>query len=333
MRYSPGLTPLALALWAMTTLSACVTTTTGGYAPPPQDAVGHRLNAQLNQLSLMLPGRYGNFQQYHDARSAARGASHPAATDNNLPLLSLTIAAGSDSGDQLDYTVEQRTRGSGGEPRAFRWQLIHAGTAIVLRIVPRDRPGARPCDIPLQAVSGGYAGQSDPRLCSLGNDNGPQLGIRKEIAIQPGAITLADQVVDLNSGETRFASRLEFQRLVEFTGWAGVKDDSGEWRLARPFVLHNDGAETSLVAQDGTPLGIRLQLARVRYRDDQAPILRLAVFRVNNGEVTVDADGAETAPLNAAMVGYTWANRNASQIGLNLEWFQAGLEVDPEQGR
>lgn len=281
-------------------LSACVTT--GGPARPPSTTPTASItDTQLNQISLLLPGRYGNFQQFHGQSQSTDGAK--------VPLLSLEISTPEDLSDRLDFSVTQETRNNSadqGGTRGFLWQVVPTERLLVLRITPRAR-NAQPCDVPLQAVEGGFAGQSDPRLCTVPSQQGPQLGIRKEIAIKPGSITLADQVIDLTSGQTKLNSRLEFQRMHEFIGWAGVKDESGEWQLAQAFQLHNDGAQVLLRGITGQSLGVRLQLARVKYRDDQPAILRLAVYKEDE------------------IVAYGWADPNSPQVGINLDWFQAGL--------
>lgn len=306
--------PLLYSGLLLLSLSACVTT--GGPSqrnPAPQDNSA----LQLNQIARILPGRYGNFQQVHQQSRSGE--------ERKIPPLNLQIQASADLTESIEYLVEQSTPGQSESTRAFLWRLVATNGRLILRVLPRDRAGARPCDIPLQPTATGYAGQSDPRQCAVDNPSQAQLGVRKEIAITAAGLTLADQVIDLLSGQTRFQSIVEFQRISEFKGWAGVKDEQGQWRLARAFALHNDGDQISLIDAQGQPLGIRLQLARVNYREDRPAILRLAVYRENSDEAG-SLGGAE-------MLAYSWAETTASQIGLNLEWFQAGLELHRPEGR
>ncbi|MCG8465309.1 MAG: hypothetical protein MI750_10730 [Xanthomonadales bacterium] len=302
-------------------LSACVTE--GGPAPRPESTpLARQVIQQLNQFNTLLPGRYGNFLQYHSEQQGITEAE----AHRKTPPLFLDIDIQSDLTEQLNFVVEQRNRGSQVPSRAFIWTIIATETQLVLRVTPRDRVGARPCDIPLKAISGGYAGQSDPRLCAIGNANGPQLGIRKEIAITRGQITLADQLIELNSGEIRIDTRLEFQRIAHFKGWAGVRNEHGEWQLSKEFALHNDGDQVSLMGRDGFPLGVKLQLARVLYRENKPPMLRLSVFK----EPKKVAGKLVDENARDELVGYSWAAISSGQIGINIDWLQAGLEfIEP----
>jgi len=316
-------------------LCACVTT---GAPQRGRDDARAELNAQFNQISLMLPGQYGNYEQFHSREQTAVNTS---ATTKTVPppLLSLSITPMEDLSNQLDYLVEQRARDAKTGSRAFLWRLMILNNALVLRIVPRDRSDAAPCEIRLTAITGGYAGQSEPGQCAPGGAAEQQLGLLKKIVIEPGRISLSDQVVYLDTRQVRLESQLEFQRIKPFSGWAGVRDDAGEWRLAQAFTLHNDGDEVSLLGRDGEPLGLRLQLARIRYREDRDPILRLALWREQRnvaaagvgaqGTGETDDAGTETV-ARWQMVGYAWADPTARQIGLNLDWFQAGLQVAQE---
>lgn len=274
-------------------LTACVTT---GGVPPSRPTA--RSDNQLNRLQGLLPGLYGNFQQVHEA-----------ADESAPPLLTLKLSPrASDNPNLVIFELEQSLRNNAHGQKRFVWRIGAADTGLLLEITPRERPDAHPCILRLLESANGFAGETGQHGCVLGGDNGASATLRKEILIAPGKITLADRVTQPD-GRILVDNRIEFQAVRFYTGWAGIRGKDGEWQLAQTFELHNDGDMISLKTRDGTPMGYRLQLARLRYRSDREPIMRLAVIN-------------ET---DERMVAYAWADPFAGQVGLNLDWFQAGL--------
>ncbi len=248
-------------------------------------------NRQLAQIARLLPGRWNNFAQHQD-------------NPKNTVLLDLTVTAQPAAGAASGYLLTQTRRRADGPARGFLWQLSPVPTGLVLDIRPADRPGAQPCRLPLGPTANGFAGQG---TCTIAGE-GTAVRLEKEVVIAPGQLRIADR---LAGGA---ATVLEFQRTFEYNGWAGVRRN-GQWRLAASYVLANDGGDLSLTDRGAIPLGYRLQLGLYHYRDDQPAILRLAVIDEENGK----------------MVAYAWADPLSPQIGLNLDWFQAGLRFSPPE--
>jgi hypothetical protein len=67
--------------------------------------------------------------------------------------------------------------------------------------------------------------------------------------------------------------------------------------------------------EDGTPSPYVLELALLTYQNTKKPILKFALL---------DRDTLKS-------VSYTWANTDASLIGMNLGWFQAGFTQKSER--
>ncbi|GAB4187858.1 MAG: hypothetical protein Tsb002_13620 [Wenzhouxiangellaceae bacterium] len=292
-------------------LSACVSDSEPRRQQRQAEAA---INSQLSALARLLPGTYGNYQQFHSQRDE-RGLDDAPAP----PLLSLEITASGDIDDDLQYQVHQWTRGDSDTERRFHWRLSVAEPHILLAITPLSNPAARPCLLRLLPTANGFSASASPQQCAVGDPN-RGLGLRKEILINLNGITIADQVIQAGASEPVASSILRFQRINDYEGWAGLRNERGEWTLAQPFRLHNDGDSVLLSDVRGESLGYRLQLARVIYRQDQPAILRLALYR----------EPAADDPSAAAMTAYAWSSPEAAQIGLNLDWFQAGLSRTQE---
>jgi len=256
------------------------------------DAQVAAANRQLAQIARLLPGRWNNFAQHQDA-------------PDTTALLDLTVTAQPAAGSAAGYLLTQTRRQAEGPARSFLWQLSPIPTGLLLDIRPADRPGAPPCRLPLGPTANGFAGQG---VCTIGG-GASAAQLEKEVVIAPGQLQVADR---LAGGE---ATALDFRRTFEYRGWAGVRGAGGEWQLAAPYVLASDGGELSLTDRTAAPLGYRLQLGLHRYRDDQPAILRLAVIDEANGK----------------MIAYAWADPLSPQLGLNLDWFQAGLRFAPPE--
>jgi hypothetical protein len=109
----------------------------------------------------------------------------------------------------------------------------------------------------------------------------------------------------------------EARRVVWFTGWAAVNGagptataTADDWHMDRTLALGSEGGRAALPWRDGSPSGYSLRLERLAYRDGDVPVLKLSVVE--------DASGA--------VLAYAWANPEATRIGINLGWLQAGLE-------
>ena len=77
----------------------------------------------------------------------------------------------------------------------------------------------------------------------------------------------------------------------------------------RDLRLHTEGQTIPILFDDGSESPYLLQLAQLTYQNTKTPILKLALIdKATNKSMT-----------------YIWANTDATRIGMNLGWFQAGL--------
>lgn len=126
--------------------------------------------------------------------------------------------------------------------------------------------------------------------------------------------------VRLYADQARGADVREDARLVQwFGGWAAINGggpkadaNSRDWHMNRGLRIGSEGGRFGLKWRDGDAAGYSLMLERLTYREGNVPVLKLSVVE--------DADGRTLA--------YSWANPEATRIGINLGWMQVGLDRD-----
>ena len=102
-----------------------------------------------------------------------------------------------------------------------------------------------------------------------------------------------------------------------YAGWAAIngagpdaRADSTDWHMNRGLRIDNEGGSANLQWRDGKSSGYSLALERVTYRDGNVPVLKLSVIENASGHA----------------IAYSWANPEATRIGISLGWIQVGLE-------
>ena len=215
--------------------------------------------------------------------------------------------------DGVAVRLEQRT--GDGEPRNFR--LIFRPTTLTTRLEgsfsplgPRGEPAGE-CPLEVSVQSDGFVARTSAETCRFGRD-GDAAALVKEIAHDGERLVIGDRVVNPDTGESRMPDRvLELQRVHRFVGWAGVLDGGASWRVAEDIELESDGLGLAPEDAGGMTLGLALELAPHRVRDDEPPVLRLRVFDAASGE----------------LLGQAWADSAATRIGLALPDVQVGLRL------
>lgn len=287
-----------IAFLSVAVLAACTTTT---QRPPSSQQTQPRA---LDQIARMLPGNYSNHLQWRqDGESdpgpyALTARLEPVAVPGTATFL---LAQSEPDGAARHFALEL----------AAGAQADHLeGLFLPLDAAQESRPN---CRMHFTMVSAGFTGETDPRQCRFERD-GHSIGLHKEIAFDGQQIVIADQLRDLAEGGPLGEPRvLRFFRERRFQGWAGVREGD-DWRLSGELTLHSEGAEAVPLDAHGRSLGLRLQLARILWREDQPLILRLSVHEEASGK----------------LLGYAWADPDATQLGINLPDVQAGLTALPE---
>ncbi|MEX2498197.1 MAG: hypothetical protein WD397_04905 [Wenzhouxiangellaceae bacterium] len=209
--------------------------------------------------------------------------------------------------------MEQREDDSA--PRSFVvvFRPTMIGTRLEGDFSPLDPQGRElgSCPIEVSVQSDGFVARTSAASCRFGQGEGAAALI-KEIAHDGQRLVIGDRVVDPDSGEALMSDRvLEFEQVQRFVGWAGVLDSDASWRIAEGIALESDGLGLDPEDAGGMTLGIALDLAPHRVRDGQPPVLRLRVFDRDSGE----------------LLGQSWADPQATRIGLALPTVQVGLRL------
>jgi hypothetical protein len=126
----------------------------------------------------------------------------------------------------------------------------------------------------------------------------------------------------LLSEQGRDAALARLRKVRYFEGWFWIKvagptaaADDKKTSFKNKLQLHTEGQRVAVTYEDGTPSPYVLELALLTYQNTKKPILKFALL---------DRDTLKS-------VSYTWANTDASLIGMNLGWFQAGFTQKSER--
>jgi hypothetical protein len=145
-------------------------------------------------------------------------------------------------------------------------------------------------------------------------------GIGAQAALLPLAIERTGEWLRLRLyvDQARGAdAREDLRRLQVFGGWAALNGagpdaaaDSNDWHMDRKIRIGSEGGRYPLAFRDGNPSGYSLLLERLTYREGNVPVLKLSVVDDRSGR----------------SLAYSWANPEATRIGLSLGWVQVGLD-------
>lgn len=217
-------------------------------------------------------------------------------------------------------------RGDDDQLRLLRYRFTGAGqaraklrdSASLRTLTPGQLRHRRGCASHWMYDGERFVGTVRPADCRFTSERlGGPVRMHRELQLTEDLLTVKTLIVDKSGraliGEPGQAP-FRYRRVRYFEGWAGVKRqgrDGGEWRIAQGLRLHNEGQRVELVDESGDAMGYAIELARVRYRNSDTPMLKLAVI-----------DRAEDRTIT-----YAWANPGAERIGLHLGWLQVGLTV------
>lgn len=279
-----------LAVLASLLLVACAST-------PATDASNQSAKPPppvLRQLAGALPGTYVSI-----------GGS-----DRPLQTLSIKLRSG-DTPSGLGLLMIQADR-DGSDRRRYGLRLEPSDAPNRLdgsfAILDEHGQARRRCAMRFHVTSQGLIGETDPQTCRFGEGD-DAVGVLKEIAIQGRRITVADQLVDPESGSALGDDQMiRFLPAVGFSGWLGVREGD-DWRVAREFELRVGERVEPLDAADmSLGLVVTLHYDRMETRDAET-LLRLTVTDVESGDIVAES----------------WAEPGSASIGLALSDLQVGL--------
>ena len=293
----------------------------------------------VQRLAGWLAGEWNNNEQVWQARvdaeepKAASAAAHasaakPAAAVEHMHTVVAPVAA-----PQLGSTVffVQRSRGddlaqatgarlfrlrAGSVPGSItlevsslpdepKWLDAHrqpAGLAALAALVPASLAGTASCETTWRFVASeqAFQGEINPQRCH--------------------DATLA-QPLRISASEWRMGS-VRSRKARYFEGWVWIKHagpqataDDKRASFTKRLQLHTEGQRAPVLFEDGSTSPYLLELAQLTYQNTRKPILKLALVDRATGK----------------SVSYIWANTDATMIGMNLGWFQAGMTQKSER--
>lgn len=147
--------------------------------------------------------------------------------------------------------------------------------------------------------------------------SGKEIYITDTLRLTENEIWIADKATDAEGNYVFGRSEPHKNRKVrKFKAWMGVKKstvnpdyEGDDMFFNGDIVIHNEGQIVPLLDDDKSPTGYSIQLAQLTYQNTTTPILKLGVIEDATGKTLV----------------YTWGATDASRIGINVRWFQAGL--------
>lgn len=278
---------------------------------------GSRVAADSGAQGLLaqLPGQFDNHAQVWQAQQAGRQPS-PVHVTHQVARLD----------DGLWVWTVRLDSGAAAKPLQARWRYrLESAASGGLVLVP-ERPLSDgenaswapvvPCALRGGVENGILVLAADIAICktmlpALGPD-----GTLLPLTVQfDGDLLQVASFVDQARGKDAMQ---QSARVRWFHGWLAINGagpeaeaDDRDWHARESLRIHDQGGRVRVTWRDGQPTGYSLQLERLRYASRDAQVLKLSLVR--------DRDGATVA--------YAWANHEASRIGINLGWFQAGFAI------
>ena len=311
MSRSIGLAALVLGL---TVLAGCA-----AVEPADNDAqiAAESSFRQADQAARMMVGRYIGLP-------TAEAENPNADRDSGLVLLEVSVDPATTPGQPVVRLRQRDAMPANASARQFLLSFRPADPGAETALAANRLQGAfaplnangqpvRSCPLDIVVQSDGFVAQTRAADCRFAGGNG-EVALIKEIAHDGQRLVIGDRLLDTVSGDPVAPDQImQFDRIQAFSGWAGVRENTNsDWRLASDLRIESTGID--FVPQDagGMDLGVAVELAPYRWRADEPSVLRLRVFDLQTGR----------------LLGQSWANWNASQIGLALSNLQIGLVLD-----
>jgi len=248
--------------------------------------------------------------------SATATGDYASSLEETDPALLLTVAAEPlvGGGDQLTLNLVQQEPGV--SVRRFRLALRQTPETAtyplegVLAPLGADGRVVAECPLVVRTGAQGLSVSTEAESCVFGTGT-DRIGLAKELLFSGEQVRVADRLVR-GSGpdsETLSLTELRFHRLIQYTGWVGVREGD-QWRIARDLRLDTANDSFEPVDAAGMSLGLIIQLDHARLEDTGETIVRLSV---------VDLQEERT-------LARAWSEPGAARIGLATPTIQVGLE-------
>jgi len=239
------------------------------------------------------------------------------------------------AGHQTDSFLVRRTQRSGGESQTRLYRFSPArngGLELRIALLEEAQEALAPdalldwadgefdpgCVLSLHRENDGWAGATDPASCRVQDPIYGEIGIRHELGFYPDRIVIRLSVPELeNAMEPPVAQR--FDRVHGYRLQGGIQRyDAANvptvWVISQESTVYSDGRMVRLSEADGTPMEMSLQMTYLPWQPNEPDYLRLDVYHAGSG----------------AMMGYYWAQTDATTIDFNGGWMTVkGERVQP----
>jgi hypothetical protein len=272
-----------------------------------------------------LAGEFDNHEQVWRAREASAGSIAP-------PHVVVTIEPAReewsiwrirlDAAPPLEATwAMRRTTASDGTAIWTPHRALGTAPAPAAKFDAQQWTALDACALRGTLSAAGSKAQADVAACTA-----LAPGVGAQAALLPLEVEREGDMlhIRLYADQARGVDAREDARLVRwFGGWAAINGagpkagaENNDWHMDRALRLGSEGGRYALKWRDGAASGYSLVLERLTYRDGNVPVLKLSVVD--------DSDGRTLA--------YSWANPEATRIGINLGWVQVGLDSVGDAG-
>jgi hypothetical protein len=188
-------------------------------------------------------------------------------------------------------------------PADTRWADAHLKPDSLSALTAADLPTDTACELLLRydAATQRYSG-------------GAGDGCSRRVTMQLSATQwlLLDQPKSAPAAAIPQRSR----KVRYFDGWVwfrnagpGAAADDKDTSFTAKISLHTEGQRITLMRKDGSESPWALELATLTYQNTRRPVLKLGLVERASGKT----------------ISYTWSNVGALMLGMNLQWFQAGV--------
>ena len=235
-------------------------------------------------------------------------------------------------GDDLQQAVQPpllwQVSAVGEALRVRAWRLVaderfadaHRKPDLLRTLTEADLLPQAGCDwlLRFDAAAQAYTGGTESGRC-LDRSLRPGQALARDVTVRVAetGLSVLDQVRGSDGALLQGNAPAQRSRKARyFEGWVwfrnagpGAASDDKDTSFTANYRLHSEGQRLVLLRKDGSESPWMLELAALTYQNTRRAILKFALIERATGKT----------------LSYTWANPEASALGMNLGWFQAGV--------
>lgn len=289
--------------------------------------------ADFELMMQWMAGRFDNNQQVFEQREAKAARIHdhlhavvarvqvPAVGTHVFYQQQHSPDDPSKPGRQRLYSFAQD---SGAGTITQRWYSFPDPAAVIdahrdpskLAGLTPDKLGTTPgCELIWTRDGDAFVGAMKPGACrSTSRSTGRSILVSATYRLMKDALWMSERIEDESGAllsEPPGNVPFKLLRVREFDCWAAVPGTaSADLVPVRSLVLHDQGQVLPLVPPGGAEARYSIELAQLRYQN-QVAVLKFAVYERGKPEA----------------IAYSWAEPEATKIGINLRYMQSGCSV------